>query len=351
MTEHEHAFTAEERKQYGRLRVVFLVVSVFSVVEYVGARIARSDVLRAENVHLVMDVLALFVSLFAMKVAVRKPTAHFTYGLRRAEPVAGFFNAVLVLVAAAHIAFESFEHMTTGEPPARNLMLAFSLIALVVNGLSAWLIHGSMSHDHPGHSHGHGLTHHGPSHDHDHQHAPGHDAHAHDDHDCATETEKDKEWEREEKRAHQLNLRGAWLHLVGDTLASLAAVVAAVVIRLGGPRIIDPLASLAVVAILVVGAFRLLRDALWVLLEAAPKHIRLEDLDKRVRAVAGVTDVADLHVWTVGGHHDAITLRVVAPAAAPGLAHEISAVLRHEFDAKFVTVQVDAALVPSAPLR
>lgn len=347
-------FSESEKKQYRRLWMVFLIGVVFALVGLVGASIARSDVLRAAALHLVMDVVALLVSLVAMRMAVRKANKHFTFGLRRAEPVAGFFNAVLVLVAALEITVESIQHLNGGEAPREGPMLIFALVAMVVNGISVWLIHGAMGHDHPGHDHAHG-----PERAHAHQkqvlaHAHGHEPHEHGfehqheaprakvpTHDCEAETVKDQEWQKNEKRAHQLNLRGAWLHLLGDTLGSLAAVVAAIVIRMGGPRIIDPLASLAVVVILVIGALRLLKDALWVLLEAAPKHIPLDEVEKRLRSVASVVDVSNLHVWTVGGHHDAITVHVQASAPKINLAEELAALLKREFDATYVTVQVE----------
>src|SRR5207244_1737377 len=111
---------------------------------------------------------------------------------------------------------------------------------------------------------------------------------------------------------HALNLRGAWLHLLGDVLGSVAALVAAIIIRFGGPASVDPIASFLVAAILVAGAYRLIRDASIVLLEAAPVHLPVGAVREVILAFPGVQDVHDLHVWTLGAGHDAITAHVHA---------------------------------------
>jgi cation diffusion facilitator family transporter len=199
-------------------------------------------------------------------------------------------------------------------------MLVVAIAALFVNGISAWLLHGAIHH---GHDHGHG---HGHGHDHGHGHGHGGDA---------------KEGAKKRPRGHELNLRGAWLHLLGDTLGSVAALVASIAIRAGGPPAIDPLASLVVVVILVLGAIRLLRDAVAVLVEAAPKHLPVPQVTAVLRSIPEVREVHDLHVWTLGAGHDAITAHVRAERPDPDLGRRIAERLRKDFEAEYVTVQVD----------
>lgn len=220
-------------KQASRLKLVLGVVSACFGLEYVGAVLSRSAVLRADALHLLMDVLALAVSLMAMHVASKR--AHDLVQMRRIEAFAALFNGLLVLGVVFEIVHDAFENVESGVRPDGNLMLLVSLAALVVNGFSAWLLHGVMGHDH-GHAHAC-----------DHEHAHHEHAHSHD-------------------HGHGLNLRGAFLHLIGDALGAVAAVVAAVVIRAGGPVLIDPIAGTLVAVILLVGALRLLRDATRVLL-------------------------------------------------------------------------------------
>jgi len=335
--------------------VVLVLIGVFFVFELAGAIAARSQVLKADALHLLMDVLAISMSLVAMKLAVRRPTPRFTFGLRRAEPVAAIFNSLLVLVATVEIVKDAIEQLRgQGEPPAATIMLLVSMGALVVNGVSAWLLHDVIGH----HGHGHGHAHdHGHGHAHaDHAHGSlplrgrvgvregthGH-AHGHD-----GESEKGAH-----VGGHGLNLRGARLHLLGDALGSLAALVAAIVIRAGGPPSVDAFASFLVAIILVLGALGLLRDATLVLLEASPVHLPVAAVRAIVRNFPGVREVHDMHVWTLGAGHDAIIVHVRSDDGDPELATRLGRKLRDEFSCEYVTVQVeksDAACgAPSTP--
>ena len=133
------------------------------------------------------------------------------------------------------------------------------------------------------------------------------------------------------------------MHLLGDSLGSVAALVAAIVIHFHGPVQADPIASFLVAVILVVGAIRLLRDALLVLLEAAPPHLDVDQIRTIIAAEPGVVDVHDMHVWSLGAGHDAIVVHVHADDAHPMLGHDISKRLRKLFDVEYVTVQIEGA--------
>jgi cation diffusion facilitator family transporter len=166
-------------------------------------------------------------------------------------------------------------------------------------------------HDH-GHDHGHGDKH---------DHGPGHD----------------------------LNVRSARLHLLGDTLGSVAALVAALVIRLEGPVAADPIASLLVACILVLGAGRLLRDAMLVLLEASPRHLPVHTVRELIRHFPGVAGVHDMHVWSLGAGHDAITVHVRAGSRDPELGSRLGRHLRDKLKVEYVTVQVELGEDCDAP--
>ncbi|HEY8076359.1 MAG TPA: cation diffusion facilitator family transporter, partial [Labilithrix sp.] len=142
---------------------------------------------------------------------------------------------------------------------------------------------------------------------------------------------------------HHLNVQGAWLHLLGDALGSLAAFGAGLAIKLGAPPVVDPLASFLVVAILLVGAVRLLRDAGLVLLEASPKRLAVARVKKAILAFPGVKEVHALHVWSLGTGHDAITAHIVGDPSEPTLGPRLSERLRRAFAVEYVTVQVEPA--------
>jgi cation diffusion facilitator family transporter len=316
------SFTKKEAKQARRLSLVLALITVFFVIELAGAFAARSNVLKADALHLLMDVVALAMSLIAMRIAVRRPTARFTFGLRRAEPVAAIVNGTLVLIATFEIVRRAIEALRYQEAPESGIMLIVAAFALVVNGLSAWLLHGAHGH------HGHDHHDHGHGHDHDHD----HDHHDH-------------------GKGHDLNVRGAKLHLLGDTLGSVAALVAALIIRLKGPIAADPIASLIVAAVLILGAGRLLRDAALVLLEAAPPHLPVNVIREAIRGFEGVSGVHDMHVWSLGAGHDAIMVHVVAGKNDGHLGARLAAHLREKFKVEYVTVQVerdDACDAPSS---
>ena len=314
MAAHDHApkFAPHEARQELRLRIVTALVAMFFVLELIGAIAARSSVLQADAIHLLMDVFALATSLVAMRVAIRRPTPRFTFGLRRVEPVVAIFNAVLVLGVTIEIVINAIHALATKAEPEAGIMLFVAAGALVVNGVSAWLLHGVI---HPGHDHDHAHDH---DHDHDHDHGHG-------------------------KKGHELNLRGARLHLLGDVLGSLAALAAALVIRFHGPVQADPIASFFVAGILVLGAVRLLRDALLVLLEAAPPHLDVDAIRTIISAEPGVVDVHDMHVWSLGAGHDAIVVHVHSDGSKPLLGHALALRLRKLFDVEYVTVQIEGA--------
>jgi cobalt-zinc-cadmium efflux system protein len=314
-------YSAAEAKQVRRLKWVLGTVSTFFVWELVGARLAKSAVLEADALHLLMDVFALGMSLFAMRLATRPPTSRFTFGLRRAEPLAALLNAGLILLATVEIVHESIGHLRGEEDPKGSIMLVVAVMALFVNGVSAWLLHGAMGHAHHGHDHGHDHDHH--DHDHGHDHGKG------------------KRARVAHAKGHQLNLRGAWLHLMGDILGSVAALFAALVVKLGGPSWVDPLASFLVVLILVVGAVRLIRDALFVLLESVPKHLPVDELRAALLEVENVKSVEDLHVWTLGAGQDAVMARVITHEADAHAGKRASDHLRDTFDLAWVAVQAD----------
>jgi cobalt-zinc-cadmium efflux system protein len=325
-------FNARERHQARRLVIVMLITSAFFLAQLAGAIWAESDVLKLEAVHLLTDVAALGLAALAMRVAVRRPTARFTFGLRRVEPVAAIFNSLLVLGATVLLVWEAIadlwgEH--SGPVPDRMLYVAAG--GLVVNGISAWLIHGAIGGAVENHEHEHHHHHEheadkareadeAPCEDFDHHHIAHHAHHGH---------------------GHVLNLRGAWLHLFGDAIGSLAAVIAAVVIKLGASSKVDALASFVVAGILVYGSVRLLYDAILVLLEASPPHLAVDRVRAAILATAGVAELHDLHVWTLGAGHDAISAHVSARSGDPSLGARVEAALRRQFHVEYVTIQVE----------
>lgn len=248
-------WTAQERSQLRRVTVAAVVLALFFCFQMTGAILARSDVLRAEALHILTDVAALGLALLAMHAARHEVAGRFSYGLRRAEPIAALVNALVVLGATALLVTNAIDDLRTGATPDADIMLWVAICAVVINGASAWLIHGAID---PMHQHGHGVLH---------VHVPeAHDAHE-DDHLCEQGHVYVPGHELHE--GHALNLRGAFLHLAGDAMGSTAAVVAALLVRLGISPKADPIAAFVVAGILVYAAGRLIRDAARALVDIA----------------------------------------------------------------------------------
>ena len=283
------------------------ITVVFASLELTGAVLAKSDVLIADGAHLLLDVVALALSLAAMRLAIRPPSDRFTFGLRRVEPMAALLNGVLVVIVAALILREAVVDLEGTSAPRPTIMLIVAGTALVVHGISAWLIHDAIGHGHTAHDEHAG-------------HAHGHEGHAH---------------------GHALNLRSVWLHLMGDLLGALTALVAALVIRYGGSPHFDAGGSIVVALLLLAGAGKLLKDATFVLLDAAPAHLPTQAVKDLLLTSPGVLEVRQLRVWSLGAGHDAVLAVVRADPAAPALAAAVRERLHHELGVELSVVEVE----------
>ncbi len=366
MSEVKLTETKTEARQKKRLWIVFVLVSAFVPVQFFGAHTSESNVLLADAIHLVLDILALGASILAMHLSLRPPTEKFPFGFRRVEPLAALFNAFLVFIAAAIIVWEGIEQLRDGHAPISLRMLVFSVAALVINGVSAWLIHDSMhthgvhGHSHGGHSHDHGSVahasqaHHDHAHNHDAHHGHSHDAHAHATESAETDSKKETirhpsfapaperhpHDDHDEGAGHALNLRSARLHLLGDTLGALMALVAAIIIHLGGPAAFDSIASFLVALILIVGAVRVVRDATLILLEAAPQRLDRARFVAEVAEFSSEVRLKHVHAWSLGAGHEVATVVVVSQRP---VGDALASHLKTHLGLSYVTVQVDAA--------
>ena len=225
------------------LRIALVLTGIFLVVEVVGGIVANSLALIADAGHMLTDVAALGLSLFVGWFSRRPETAHKTYGYLRLEILAALLNGTTLLLLSFWIIWEAVPRLSEPEPLSSGLMLGVAVAGLLINAVSAWILRPS------------GET--------------------------------------------SLNVRGAYLHVLGDLLGSVAVVLAALVIMTSGWLIADPIASIIVTGFVVRGAWRLVREAVDVLLESAPSHISLAAVRKQLEAIPGIESVHDLHVWSV----------------------------------------------------
>ncbi|MEX2180832.1 MAG: cation diffusion facilitator family transporter [Gemmatimonadaceae bacterium] len=250
---HAHAAAAGT----ARLAIALTITAVFFVVEVIGGVLSNSLALLADAGHMLTDVGALALSLFVAWFSRQPATPRKSFGYLRWEILAALINGAVLLVVSGWILWESVQRIRAPEPIVGGLMLVVATGGLLVNGLSAWLLHRSA--------------------------------------------------------AESLNLRGAYLHVLSDLLGSVAAIVAALAVRQFGWLLADPLASILMTGLIIRGAWRLVREAVDVLLEATPAHIDLAALRTAMQEVRGVGEVHDLHVWTLTSGVVAMSAHAVVP--------------------------------------
>lgn len=271
----------------GRLLAVFLISLAVLVVEVVGGLVTGSLALLADAGHMLTDVAGIGLALLAIWFAGRPATPERTFGHYRFEILAAVVNAVLLFGVAVVVLVEAWRRLADPPEIASGWMLAVALVGLAANASSVWLLrHG---------------------------------------------------------QAESLNLRGAYLEVLGDLFGSAAVVVAAVVIQVTGFRAADALASVLLGVLILPRTWRLLRDAVDVLLEATPKGVDLAAVRRHILEAPGVADCHDLHVWTITSGMDVVSAHVVLEpdAHGPAVLDWLSACLGDHFDIEHSTFQLE----------
>lgn len=271
----------------GRLVTVLALVLAYMGVEIAGGLWTGSLALLSDAGHMASDAAALGLSLFAWHVSHRPPTARHSYGYYRAEILAALVNASALFVVAFVVVWEALERLSAPPPVLGGPLLVIAGGGLAVNVAGLLLLH--------------------------------------------------------DVRGHDLNVRGAFLHMVGDALGSIGALFSGACIVLWDWRWADPAASLVIATLIVLSAWRLLQEALSVLMEGAPAHLDVDALRGAMMAVPGACALHDLHVWTIGSGRHSLSAHVVAdPARDPdGLLRDLRGAIA-PFGISHVTIQLES---------
>ena len=281
---HPHTATAAHCP---RLVAVFGITLTIFVVEVVGGLASNSLALIADAGHVFTDVVGVGLALAAIWIAARPASDERTFGFYRAEILGAVINAVLLFGVAAYVLYEAWQRLM--EPPevASGPMLAVALAGGAANGVSLWLLRGA--------------------------------------------------------QGESLNVRGAYLEVLGDLLGSIAVVAAAVAIALTGQTIADPIASAVIGLLILPRTWGLLREALDILLEAAPRGMRLAEVRDHLMRAQGVEDVHDLHAWTITSGMKVASAHVVLREGADphAVLQELGECLSKDFDVEHSTIQLE----------
>ncbi|MET8687016.1 cation diffusion facilitator family transporter [Streptomyces sp. NPDC004732] len=275
----------------GRLRIALTITITVMVAQIVGGLMADSLALIADATHMATDSLGLGMALLAIHFANRPPTGNRTFGYARAEILAALANCLLLLGVGGYVLYEAVQRFFTPAETEGGLALYFGIFGLVANMISLSLL---------------------------------------------MRGQKDS-----------LNVRGAFLEVVADTLGSLAVIVASVLIMLTGWQAADPIASLVIGFMIVPRTVKLLKETLNVLLESAPKGVDMAEVRSHILELPGVEEVHDLHAWTITSGMPVLSAHVVVSSwtlDATGhekLLHELQGCLGDHFDVEHCTFQLE----------
>lgn len=284
----------DRANERSRLKLVLVLTATYMVAEVVGGVWTGSLALLADAGHMLVDVAAVGLALAAMWIARQPPTVRHTYAFARAEILAALINGLALWVVVAWIGIEAIQRFRTPTPVAAGTMMLIAVGGLVVNGVAFGILHGVGD------------------------------------------------------RERSLNLHGALLHVVGDLLGSVGVVLAGLIIWLTGWMRADPLVSLVIGGLILFSSWRLVREAVHILLEGVPRDLDVEALLSSLRSLDGVNGVHDLHVWTITSGYPALSAHVVC---AHGVDREmvlaqLNRMLRERFDISHTTIQLEPESPP-----
>ena len=255
MAHDAHAQTASHELRDRALVIALVANGTFLVVEVVGGVVFDSLALLADGAHMVSDVVALSIALVAQRLIRRPATARHTYGLQRAEVVGAQANAVLLFGASAWIVYAAIRRIGAPQDVDGAGLLIVAVLGLVVNAVSAVVL--------------------------------------------------------ERQAGHSLNMRGAVLHMTLDAAGSAAAVVAGIGVVVWDARLLDPIASIAITALVLSSAWRLLRDATHVLMEGTPRGLDAAEIERFISDDPAVEGIHHVHVWNLASDMPALSAHVV----------------------------------------
>ena len=280
---HDHA-----PAEFGRAFALATALNLALVAVQVGYGVAAHSVaLLADAGHNFGDAVGLVLAWGAYALGRMKATERFTYGFRSASIMSALTNAILLLVATGAIAWEAIRRLGAPEPSAGMTMMLVAAAGIAINGLSAWLLVSGSKGD--------------------------------------------------------LNIRGAFLHLVADAAVSVGVVAAGAIILVTGWTWVDPAASLGISAVIVWGTRNLLKESFQLSMAGVPSNIEITAVRRHLEAIPGVTKVHHLHVWAMSTTENALTAHLVFPKGHPGDAFlaEVGHHLGHRFGIQHPTLQIE----------
>ena len=246
-----------------RLSTIYIIAVtlnlLFVIVEAIAGFVGHSLGLLSDAGHNLSDVFSLLLAMIALKLASSHASKRFTYGRRKASVLISLLNAIILLVAVGAIIVESIQKFVRPAEVNGSLIIWTAAVGIVINGLTAWALSRQQKHD--------------------------------------------------------INTRGAFLHMLADTLVSVGVVVSGVVINLTGWNIVDPIIGLVIAVVILVSTWSLLAESLRMSTDAVPEGFDVDEITKRIESEEGVLNVHHMHIWPISTTETALTAHVVIPSA------------------------------------
>lgn len=271
------------------LKLAIILTSIIFFMEVIGGVYSNSLALLSDSAHVFMDVVALLLSYGAIKISTRPSNSSMTFGYHRFEIFASLINGVTIIGIAFFIFYEAYERLFDPPEVKGAQVLVIATIGLIVNSWAALKLQG--------HS--------------------------------------------------DLNIKSAYLHVIGDALASVAVIAGAVIILFTGNNIIDPVLSIFIAAMLLYGAFRLVIGSMRILLEFAPKHIDADRLSKEIMVFNGIKGVHDIHIWSICSNIHAMSAHILVDRIhvhqTETFINDIHKMVNDKFNIMHTTLQFECA--------
>ena len=285
---HTHSHHHHEINNYNRSFTIGITLNViFVIIEVTYGLLADSLALIADAGHNLSDIMSLLLAWGAYYLAKKHPTKKRTYGLRKVTIMASLISAILLLVALGGIAWESVERLSSPQPVDGMIIIVVAAIGVLINTATALLFVKGQKHD--------------------------------------------------------LNIRAAYLHMAADAAISLGVVIAGIAILLTGWLWLDPVISLFIVVVILLGTWRLLRDSIDLSVDAVPQGIDVSEVKEYLLNLTNITDLHDLHIWALSTTENALTVHLVTTDALiyNHFTQEIQEHLHHHFNISHATIQIE----------
>lgn len=281
---HSHGHTGNKKALF----FSFLLIASFMIVEVVGGILTNSLALLSDAGHMLSDAAALGLSLFAIKLGERKASASKTYGYKRFEIIAAALNGLTLIVISVYIFYEAYQRFWNPPEVLSGGMLIISSIGLLVNIVAAWIL-----------------------------------------------MRGDKE--------ENLNVRSAFLHVIGDMLGSVGAIIAALLMLFFGWGIADPIASVIVAILILISGWRVTKESFHILMEGTPANLEMDKVKSSLLKIPAVADVHDMHIWSITSGMPMLSCHMVIEGGAvhDTILHRAQTILHDDFEIEHSTIQIE----------